>query len=156
MLSFLDVHVSIVNGDFQKSVFRKKSNTDVVLNDAAMCPTQWKVDLVRCFLHRAWKVCSSYTSFDLEIQKLRSIFYRNGYSVQFFNEIVKKFLCNLYEPKVQPRDPDKCIDDIERFYVLKIPYIGNASVTLKQKLKDLVKEWYKFCLLYTSPSPRDS
>ena len=41
-LAFLDTEVSIVNAEFESWVYRKKTNTNVILNAFAMCPNEWK------------------------------------------------------------------------------------------------------------------
>ena len=40
-LAFLDTNISIVNTDFESWVYRKETNTNVILNESAICPIQW-------------------------------------------------------------------------------------------------------------------
>ena len=47
-LAFLDTQVSIQDANFETWVFRKKTNTNVLLNFNAVCPIQWKVGLIKC------------------------------------------------------------------------------------------------------------
>ena len=55
-LAFLDTHNSIENANFESWVYRKKTNTNVILNDTDVCPIQWKSGLVNCLLNRAWTI----------------------------------------------------------------------------------------------------
>ena len=73
-LPFLDANISIKDGNCEIEVYRKKTNTDVMLNFFALVPNMWKAGLVRCMLHRAWTVCSSYELFMKETDKLRCMF----------------------------------------------------------------------------------
>ena len=56
-LPFLDVDVSIKDGNLETSVFRKGTHTGVFMNFAAMAPQKWKFGLIFCMLHRAYAIC---------------------------------------------------------------------------------------------------
>ena len=115
-LAFLDTNISIVNADFESWVYRKETNTNVILNESAVCPIQWKSGLVNCFLNRAWTICSNYKRFHEEVSNLGNIFKLNGYPEFFFQKLVKRFLDKKYTtPKpVENEDNDKS-------YILMIP-----------------------------------
>ena len=57
----------------------------------------------------------------------------NGYPRSFYDNIVKQFLQNKFERTQKP-----AADDQKR-YTFRIPYIGNASLLFKRKLKKLFK-----------------
>lgn len=137
-LSFLDTHISIENGKFESWVFRKATNTGVVLNFCAVCPDQWKKGLIQCFLHRAWTVCSSYVLLHQEIEKLKTMFTSNGYPLQFIEGIVSKFLHDKLNPTRKPID-----DEVEKRFILRIPFVGKASLEFKKRITDIVKDDYK-------------
>ena len=131
-LPFLDTNISIKDGDCEIEVYRKKTNTNVMLNFSALVPNMWKAGLVRCMLHRAWIVCSSYELFMKETDKLRCMFSKNGYSSKFFHETLASFLADRYTPKRPPKD------ELETKFLLKIPYFGKPSIEFKNKMKDLI------------------
>ena len=58
-LPFLDVHVQIRENELDLSVWRKETNTGILLNFNAICPNVWKSSLVLCLLNRAKSICSS-------------------------------------------------------------------------------------------------
>ena len=58
-LPFLDVNVELNDNDVQLSIYRKKTDTNVLLNFDAVTPIKWKEGLIFCLLHRAWTVCSN-------------------------------------------------------------------------------------------------
>ena len=70
-LSFLDVQVKLLNGGYETTVWRKSTNTGLLLNFNAMCPKICKSGLFMCFLHRAKCVCSNYELYFKKLQKLR-------------------------------------------------------------------------------------
>jgi len=137
-LAFLDTDIAISGSDLEISIFRKPTNTDVVLNWTACCPLQWKQGLMYCFLHRAWTICSSYAILHSEWDKLKSIFVRNGYPVSIFDKCLKAFL-NRKFVKSQRGEID---DEPERMFVLQIPYVGKASLLFRRKMVKLVDEIY--------------
>ena len=137
-LAFLDVNISIQNADFETMIYRKPTNTGVILNYSALCPMQWKVGLLTCLLFRAWMICSSYKLFHQEVIILKEMFLKNGYPQSFFERVLKSFLLKKMLPFSGPRSESQ--DDMEKFYILRIPYIGRASIQFRRKLTKLVKE----------------
>ena len=135
-LPFLDANISIKDGNCEIEVYRKKTNTDVMLNFFALVPNMWKAGLVRCMLHRAWTVCSSYELFMKETDKLRCMFSKNGYSSKFFYDTLTPFLADRYTPKRPPKD------ELETKFLLKIPYFGKPSIEFKNKMKDLISKHF--------------
>ena len=138
-LAFLDTEVSIVNAEFESWVYRKKTNTNVILNAFAMCPNEWKKGLVYCFLNRAWIICSSQTRFQEEVETLKQIFTKNGYSINFFQKKLKEFLT-----KKQSNSPlnESVPDDENKRYILLIPFIGKPSLIFKRKICEIFKQAY--------------
>ena len=69
-----------------------------------------------------------------EIDKLRCMFSKNGYSSKFFYETLNTFLTDRYTPKHPPKD------ELDTKFLLKIPYFGKPSIEFKNKIKDLVSK----------------
>ena len=86
-LPFLDVHVQIRENELDLSVWRKETNIGILLNFNAICPNVWKSSLVLCLLNRAKSICSSQHLFEVEIGKLKPLFYvitiRLGFLIKF-------------------------------------------------------------------------
>ena len=91
VLSFLDTQISLVGDRFESCVFRKSTNTDVLLNFSAICPSSWKKGVILGALNRAKVICSNSELFSNEVSKLKSMFLRNGYSGTFFDRVVTSF-----------------------------------------------------------------
>ena len=132
-MPFLDINVTLKRGQIQTSVYRKATNTDVLLHYRSATPLRWKTALVSCFLHRATVVCSDQTALDDEIDRLRQIFFRNGYPKPFFDKTKDKFF--------QDRSStDRNIDDKNmRQFSLKVPYVGKPSILFAKRMRQLVK-----------------
>ena len=106
-------------------------------------------EMYMCMLHRAWSICSSYSGLNKETDKLRVIFESNGYSNMFYERIVKQFLISKFEPC---NKSNKVNVDVDKHYVLKVPYVGQASLLFKRRIVKLVKDAYdvKLCCVMQS------
>ena len=85
--------------------------------------------MILTLLFRCFSICSDYTLFHLEVERLREILKKNSYPVGIIDKTIQTFLNNLYVPKkVYLTAPKK-----EVFIIL--PYLGLMSLNLKQKLQ---------------------
>ena len=119
-LPFLDVHVQIRENELDLSVWRKETNTGILLNFNAICPNVWKSSLVLCLLKRAKSICYSHHLFEVEIGKLKRLFYDNNYPAWFFDKIYNKFKAKLDDIPVDeiPVDEISVVNNLELLYVL--------------------------------------
>ena len=120
---------------YSSTVYRKPTNTNVILNMSAFCPFRWKLGLITCFLNRAYVVCSTWSVFHIEVSKLKDIFGQNGYSGDIFEKCVSRFL-------LRKRSGDDKRDDMddEKHWVISIPYVGHASDNFKKRLSSFGKD----------------
>ena len=140
-LAFLDTYISLPtseNDTFTSSVFRKSTYTGLMLNYSAICPHKWKVGLVKCLIHRAYSISSSWLAFSKEVDFLRDAFVRNGYPVDLFYSCLKRFF-NLKHGE-NNSNPRIEADKVEA--IVYIPYIGLPSIIFSKKLKELFKTYY--------------
>ena len=70
-LNCLDVEIKINDTENCTCMWRKPTNTGLLLNFHSLCPT---TGLIKCFLHRAKNICSNYSLYMQEIEKLRTLF----------------------------------------------------------------------------------
>ena len=132
VLPFLNTEITLVGDHFDSCVFRKSTNTNVLLNMNAVCPISWKKSLIFGALNRAMVICSNRALFLEEVEKLREIFWKNGYSNSFFNKIYDNFMHK------QAREREVVNEEKEvRRYFIRIPYVGTISHDFKQKLSKL-------------------
>ena len=85
--------------------------------------------MILTLLHRCYSICSDYTSFHLEVEKLREILKRNSYPSGIIDQSIKTFLNKLYVPKkVYLTAPKKEL-------LIILPFLGTMSSNLKRKLQ---------------------
>ena len=143
-MPFLDTNVTLSPDGLKSSVFRKKTNTDVVLHYDAIAPNSWKTGLIKCMLHRADLVCSDEDTREKEFSKLKAIFFNNGYPPQIFEKVKTEFLEKRRlqkegeQDKQQPRPPEAPLTK-DLPHVLKIPYIGKSSILYAKRIRRLLK-----------------
>ena len=73
-ISFLDVEIQVNDCGIDTWVWRKTTNTNLLLNFYAFCPVKWKSGLILCLLHRAKVIFLNSSLFRLEVDKLQFFF----------------------------------------------------------------------------------
>ena len=60
-LAFLDTEIDLdlISSNFGSQVYRKPTNTKVILNWTAYCPKNWILGLISRLINRAYIVCST-------------------------------------------------------------------------------------------------
>ena len=144
-LPFLDVSISIKDDAYHTAVYRKPTNTGVIMHYSSMVPTKWKRALVKCFLNRSHKVCSDFSSFTTELVKIKNICSDNGYPHPFLQSIVDEFIKsnNITEEDYKPATylkgkGQERVDDHNAYFT--VPYFGRASIKMQARVKDELKE----------------
>ena len=122
--------------DYDTCMWRNPTNTGLLLNFHLICLTTGKSGLIMCFLQRAKYICSNYSLYKQEIEKLHMLLQKNAYHDWFINIIITKFEdrnfnhtnnCNF--GKMQK----------EFAFIFGIPYIEKPSHTVFKKLRALIK-----------------
>ena len=137
-LPFLDVEISIKNESFQTNVYKKPTNTGVLINYEAMAPKRWKRAVIKCFLTRAKKVSSSKELFNKEVRNIKRIFAANAYPENFVNEVVEEFFQSCEKGTDNVKTTSTLNNQIPTYFVL--PYIGKASERLQRKVKKEISQ----------------
>lgn len=137
-LAFLDTEIGLPSDNcdlVSSTVYRKPSNTNVILNYAAVCPITWKLGLITCFINRAFVVCSSWQLFDLELNRLKDIFAMNGYPRQLIDRCIGSFL-----DKKLPQPQSRILPvDSEYLPIICLPYVGHPSLHFKKRLVSIYR-----------------
>ena len=142
-LPFLDVYVQIRENELDLSVWPKEANTGILMNFNAICPNVWKSSLVLCLLNRPKSICSSRHLFEVEIGKLKRLFYDNNYPTWFFDKIYNKFKAKLHDI---PVDEISLVNNVELCPIF-VPYVGEASIRFVKALSRLCLSQFDVRLL---------
>ena len=149
-LPFLDTRITLNSESFDSTVYRKTTNNDVIMNSSSIAPKQWKSGLIKFFLHRAHNLCSNDQLLIKEIAKLREIFYKNGYSNIFFDQVVQQYKEKIKlneQTKLQQKEQELTREEEmtekdeqnKTKMKLRIPYIGGASILFSKRIRRLIR-----------------
>ena len=97
-LPFLGIEITRSYGKFSISVYRKPTFTGLFTNFHSFVPLVYERSLVCCLLHRFFHLCSSYKNFHAQLDVDRKLFNLNAFPTHIFDQLVRHFLNNLYEP----------------------------------------------------------
>ena len=124
-------------------MWRKETNTGILLNFNAIGPNVWKSSLVLCLLNQAKFTCSSKHLFEVEIGKLKRLFYDNNYPTWFFDKIYNKFKAKLDDI---PVDQISVVNNMESCPIF-VQYVGEASIRFVKALSRLCLKQFDVMLL---------
>ncbi|CAF0780352.1 unnamed protein product [Brachionus calyciflorus] len=133
-------------GQYQTTVFHKKTFTGVYLNWTSLTARKYKIGLIKGLLNRICKICTLKEDRDLEIEKLKHILWLNQYPSEVVDNVISKHL----EKQVEK---EQTAEKLKRFIVL--PYNGQKSEDFGEKLKDLVSSNFPqvdFNIAFQTPS----
>ena len=139
-LSFLDIKLFRENGRFSTTVHRKPSFTGLYTNFASLIPTVYKKGLILGLLSRLYKICSNWSIFDFEVEKLTSILSLNGYPTFFIDKCIYLFVNNLHTSS-RPNEENKDQPVLQ----ITLPYLGELSKTTRKRIESAIRQNIPSC-----------
>ena len=118
-LAFLDVLIQRVDESYVTSVYRKPTFSGQYTHWESFTSRRRKTNLIATLTDRALRICSPST-LDDEVNKIKTIFEKNGYPLDVINSVICAKL-KKSSHTVKQLGPKKC-----RIY-MRLPYIGNIS-----------------------------
>ena len=97
-IPFLDVYINGSSGRYQTCVYKKVTDAGKCLNARSECPERYKSGVVLALLHRAFKISSDWTLFNIEVMRIKQVLINNGYSNQVFDTHLRSFLTKHHQP----------------------------------------------------------
>lgn len=129
-LPFLDVLVSRSphpEGQPKTSIYRKSTLTGLYTHFSSFTDMKLNCYLIRTLSHRALLICSDYTLFDVQIQKIVKFLTNDAFPVNLIYEVVGQVLSKF-------RSPSAPITTVPRKPVYLIaPFLGPESFNLKKE-----------------------
>jgi hypothetical protein len=128
-LSFLDVLISRSVSSMSTTVYRKSTFSPLAMDFHSLVPHTWKRGLILCFLKRAFRLCSTWPAFHLEMSFLRDYFQKNSFPKRFFSQILNSFL--RFELSSQITSPT----NYNHYKYFTLPYYGYPTISLMRQLQ---------------------
>ena len=100
MIPFIGIQI-IKNGtQLETRVYRKPTNTGLLLHFQSNVDKRYKTGLLKIMLHRTHALSSTTEAFNEECAKLHSIFSRLDYPIGLVNSTINMFILSKPEKKI--------------------------------------------------------
>ena len=144
-IAFLDVFISGINNqNLTLQTYHKSTYTGLLLNFKSFTSFSYKISLIKCLIDSSFKICNNWNSFHNDIENIKSNLIKNVYLPFLIDKVIKKYLdykfsTNDYKFSTNQNQ----LKDTSEVPYFKLPYIGNLSHHIKNKLSKLCKEFCK-------------
>ena len=91
-LPLLDTEIKKIKNQLQTSVYRKPTDTNLIMQYTSTCPKAWKLGLINFHLNRALKISSNFLTFKEELFKIKNLLLKNQYPKQLIEIKIHRFL----------------------------------------------------------------
>ena len=137
-IAFLDVFISSINNqNLTLQTYHKSTYTGLLLNFKSFTSFSYKISPIKCLIDRSFKICNNWNSFHNDIVNIKSNLIKNTYRPSLIDKVIKKYLDYKFS-SIQNQ-----LKDTPDVHYFKLPYIGNLSHHIKNKLLKLCKEFCK-------------
>ena len=85
-LPFRDLKIERKNSTLSTSIYRKPTFTGLLSRFDSFTPDKYKDNLFATLVHRGFKLCSSFLSFDIKVNFLKSLLKQNGYPLSLIEK----------------------------------------------------------------------
>ena len=138
-LHFIGVTISHTSLPFDShgyttSLYRKPTSTPLLTNFNSFTPFSYRISVLKCLLHRAFHICSTWTSFHLEVDFIRNLLLRNCFPSWVIDRVIKSSISRFVEPKTV------CGPKKDRIY-LGIPYLGKVSDEFRRTIRRINRDY---------------
>ena len=138
-LPFLDISIFRENDKFATNVYRKKTYSVVSTNFKSFIPETYKIGFIKSLLFWCFSLCSDFIKFHHEIDKLKSILYKNSYPRDLVDKCIKEFLDKILAPKPAVSTVPK------KNLVIGLPYLGKLSLQIRTRINHIMKNKLSYC-----------
>ncbi len=142
-LPFLDTEVKQVSNQLHTNVYRKPTDTELIIQYTSVCPKSWKLSLINFYLNRALNICSNFTAFKEELAKIKNLLLKNQYPKNLRESKIKKFFeiqkidNSTFKQNQKSNIKNEKKADIENFAYFTTVYIGNCSLRFQKRIASI-------------------
>lgn len=128
ILNFLDLSINIHNNQHQFDIYRKPTQTEVVINNGSTHPWSHKYASFNCFIHRLFSLPLSVDSFNKEVNTIKQIAVFNNYSTRTIDRMINRKLnsIRLNQIYIQNSVSNNNMNILQKKYFC-LSYVGNVS-----------------------------
>ena len=109
-IPFLDILINNSDNSFKTIVYHKPTDHGQCLNYNSQCPEKYKKSVVINYLHRAYRISSTWSEFDTEIQHIKQVLINNNYPNSLVDKEINRFLVNKFSDNPANKDSKTTIN----------------------------------------------
>ena len=91
-IPFLDILIDNRNNNFKTAVYHKPTDHRQCLNYNSHCPDKYRISVINNYLHRAYRVSTTWSNFDTEIKHIKQTLINNNYPNRIIDYEINRFL----------------------------------------------------------------
>ena len=132
-LPYLNVLVERTTAGFKTIVYRKSTDVGSCMNGKGDSPRQYRISVIKGFLHRAKTLCSDHGDLLIEMNRSKQILINNGYTNAEVDTEIRGFLKTLNQQNTKPRTGN-------RYDIYFRNYMNSSYQQDERSIKDIIKE----------------
>ena len=113
-INFLDVSVDASGPQTKTTVYRKPTDDGKCLHGRSACPQRYRESVIRAYVHRALKYCSSWEAVNQEVKRVKQMLTNNGYPISMIDDITRQTISKHFS-QTEDNDPSTS-DKTHRLY----------------------------------------
>ena len=86
-------------GNRIESTWYTNATVSLIMNFHSLAPKKYKRSVISGFVHRIYKVCSTWANFHKSLDRAKIILNKNLYPESFYEPIIHETLTNIFESK---------------------------------------------------------
>ena len=118
--------------------YLKFKNLKNTIQHTSFIPHHYKVALVKTLICRAYRHCSSWLLFHVEIENITDMLMNNGYNLSLIENTVKLFLVKCFNDNNNADNTKYGPDQFKVF--IKLPFIGDMSHKVSSSIKSCLNQ----------------
>ena len=120
---------------YYTDIYHKPTDTGLYSLYDSYVPAEYKLGTLNALLHKAWKICTNYNQFDVEVNKIRDKFNKLCYPKFILDKCIKHFV----EKKIVATT-DETTNNKRDEIIIRLPYIGEITKRLVKQLNKTVQD----------------
>lgn len=112
--NFLDLKFRVTNGKIETGIFVKKTDRGLYFDYCSYIPDCYKLSLIKTLVFRAYRLCSSWNTFHVEIERITKNLIQNRFPMNIIQTEIRKLIDKLYTSEDVFKDSNQ-LDDIRFF-----------------------------------------
>ena len=145
-LPFLDTEVKQISNQLHTNVYRKATDTGLIMQYTSICPKSWKLGLINFYLNRALNICSNFTAFKDELTKIKNLLINNQYPKNLIESKINKFLDahkidnSTFKQNKSINTKNEKKTETENYSYFTTVYVGSCSIRFQKRIASIVQK----------------